>query len=333
MAARLSQGYSQWLGLFPGRVDDRGARPELIWRDMRQTRLIDPFFEDSFTKAVGPQRRSGWEAISEVARVCESIAPTGFIFHMSRCGSTLVARMLAASSSNIVLSEVPTIDAVLRAQAWDPGIDDDTKVERLRHLVAVLGQRCSDDQKRLFVKFDAWSVMELPLILRAFPEVPWLFLYRDPVEVLVSHLRRPGMHMVPGLLKGAPFDSAPANSRYEDYGPWLLAQVCQAALDYREHGRGRLVDYSWLPRFVTRELPVHFGIDLSASERDQMEAAASYDAKTPMVRFENDTDRKQAAATTQLRELVARWFGELWPALREVDSGAGTNGRNTAASR
>ena len=35
------------------------------------------------------------------------IDPTGFIFHLARCGSTLVSQMLAALPEHIVLSEAP----------------------------------------------------------------------------------------------------------------------------------------------------------------------------------------------------------------------------------
>ena len=48
------------------------------------------------------------------------LPPSGFIFHMSRCGSTLAARMLAASPRNIVLSEADPIDYVLRAPCATP---------------------------------------------------------------------------------------------------------------------------------------------------------------------------------------------------------------------
>lgn len=309
---------SQWHGWFPGAVDHRGAAGELIWRNLGRSRLLEPFFEQSFRKSIGPERRSGWEKLAEVASISGSVAPTGFVFHMSRCGSTLVGRMLAALPSTIVLSEAPSIDAVLRADAWESDVDAETQIERFQQLVAVLGQRRFDEERYLFIKFDAWSIAQLPLIHRAFPQVPWIFLYRDPVEVLVSHRTRPGMHMVPGLLQGAPFSNAPDGLEHDDYGPWLLAQVCGGALHHRHLGRGMLVDYTRLPEYVTTQLPGHFGIALSDEERRQMEAVLPYNAKAPGLTFESDSAHKQAAATPQLRALAERWLGASWRALRDA---------------
>ena len=41
------------------------------------------------------------EALEERAASHPGVGPTGFIFHLSRAGSTLIAQMLAASGSNV----------------------------------------------------------------------------------------------------------------------------------------------------------------------------------------------------------------------------------------
>ena len=38
---------------------------------------------------------------------------------------------------------------------------------------------------------DALPSKQLPLFRAAFPKTPWIFIYRDPVEVMVSLLRKP----------------------------------------------------------------------------------------------------------------------------------------------
>ncbi|CAN0474150.1 unnamed protein product [Discosporangium mesarthrocarpum] len=41
------------------------------------------------------------------------LEPSGFVFHMSRCGSTLMANLLGSSASNLVYSESrPPADVV-----------------------------------------------------------------------------------------------------------------------------------------------------------------------------------------------------------------------------
>ena len=101
--------------------------------------------------------------------------PAGFIFHMSRCGSTLVAQMLAALPENRVLSEPTAINAVIRAALLDARIPRATLVDWLRTVVGLLG--CPlEGESRYFVKLDCWHVLALPLIVEAFPETPWIFL-------------------------------------------------------------------------------------------------------------------------------------------------------------
>src|SRR5678816_558328 len=103
------------------------------------------------------------------------------IFHMSRCGSTLVAQMLAALERNIVISEARPIDQVLGAK-----VDEERRIAWLRWIVNALAQRRRPAEEFFFIKLDAWHVLHLPLIQRAFPNTPWVFLYRDPIEVMVS---------------------------------------------------------------------------------------------------------------------------------------------------
>ena len=45
-------------------------------------------------------------------------------------------------------------------------------------VVAALGQPQHPEERALFLKLDAWHTLELPLLQRAFPGVPWVFLYR-----------------------------------------------------------------------------------------------------------------------------------------------------------
>jgi len=62
-----------------------------------------------------------------------------------------------------------------------------------------LGQR-RFGETHYFIKLDAWHVRSLALIREAFPQTPWIFVCRDPVEVFVSQLSRPGRLALPGAI-------------------------------------------------------------------------------------------------------------------------------------
>ena len=60
-------------------------------------------------------------------------------------------------------------------------------------MVSALGQERLGRETNYFIKFDSPTILALTFIRRVFSEVPWIFLYRDPEEVLISHVgkRRP----------------------------------------------------------------------------------------------------------------------------------------------
>jgi hypothetical protein len=159
--------------------------------------------------------------------------------------------MLAALPGHVVIAEAHSIDQALRAHLDDPGVTDDQRITWLRGLVSALGQPRPGGETRYFVKFDSWSILELPLIRRAFPSMPWLFVYRDPVEVMASHRQRPGVHLVPGLLPphlfGLDRESA-LEMPADEYGARVLAAVCGAALTGYGSGGGMLINYTFRRR-------------------------------------------------------------------------------------
>lgn len=320
----MSMSPLDWSGWFPGAVTYDGREPQVEWFRPDGTRFTYPFFYHNFRKARGERRNSDWSPIRQLAAEVEAIPPSGFIFHMSRCGSTLLSQMLAASTRNIVLSEPAPVDAVLRARAFDPEMDEAEQRRRLREVVAVLGRRRFDDERRLFIKFDCWSMEQLPLILGAFPEVPWLFLYRDPLEVLLSHKRQPGQQTVPGLIIGPPFERAPAGIDFHDFGPWVLAEVCRAALTHHTLGRGRLVNYRQLPALFDEELVDFFAMDAPSDERRIMAEAAAFRSKAPKEAFNGDRGPERPQPTDELRARVERWLRAPYNALEQARLGYAT---------
>jgi hypothetical protein len=110
-------------------------------------------------------------------------------------------------------------------------------------MIRALGQPRLRTEQRYFVKFDARHALDLPLVRRAFPEVPWVFLYRDPVEILVSHLNQPTSWTVPGIV---PVRGVPCSEGSIAYPVRVIAAICRAALDALDE-RGTLVNYSDLP--------------------------------------------------------------------------------------
>lgn len=314
---------AEWI---PIRVYPKASQLFVDWCHLRGLRLTDPFFDQSverclrhpFSLLFRPQTPIEW--LLEPGALPPALSPRGFIFHLSRCGSTLVSQMLAALPRHVVLSEAAPIDSVLRAHLRVPGLTDEQRIAWLRAIVAALGRQRHAQEQHLFIKFDAWHVLELPLLQRAFPGVPWIFLYRDPVEIMASHQGHLGAHMLPGVLEpallGLEAEQAKILAR-EEYGARVLARLCEAALKaWQERlSPALLVHYRQLPEVALEELPRHWGLELSTEERERMREAAQRDAKNPVLPFEDDTATKQRALAATSRTLVEQWVRPPYEAL------------------
>jgi gluconate kinase len=310
-------------GWVPIRVDWRSSPPEVDWCHLGAERFIDPFFDQTIGRRLQEpfcllfRHRTPIDALIDRAAHHPGLRPAGFIFHMSRCGSTLIAQMLAAQEKSVVISEADPIDSVLRA----PGFCDDQRVEWLRGMIAALGQPRRGDETHLVVKFDSWNTLDLPLIRLAFPGVPWVFVYRNPVEVLVSQIKQRAAYMIPGRLGVGPADPASvleALTKPEEHCAQILASFCRAAVEQHRRDPGLLLNYSELPGAVETKLLDAFGIAAPAEDVARMRAATQFDAKNAYVPFEDDTVSKERAATELIRQIADRWIGPVYAELEAI---------------
>ena len=304
-------GFHSGAGWAPVRLTWNHGAATVEWYRLGPVRFTEPFFEQTIAKCLSeardgmPRRRTPMDELVEEQARRPGPCPSGFIFHMSRCGSTLVAQLLAALTDTLVISEAPPIDAVLRAHLHAP-VSEERRMTWLRAMLGALG-RASGGGGRYFVKFDAWSTMELPLIRRAFPDVPWIFVHREPEEVMVSHVRMRGSHMVPGVIEREVFGwagGAPPMS-LDEYGAAVLARICEAARAALDAGGpGRAVDYRDLPQALWTDLAEFFRLALTPEEVARMAAAAGMHAKDPSRAFRPDGREKRLEASAALRRIV-----------------------------
>lgn len=325
-------GLANWT---PIRLFWLNGEPCVDWCRLPPEPLADPFFEQTVGEALRHPARllfrrvTSVDVLTEFDRDRPGLPPAGFIFHMSRCGSTLLAQMLAALPDSIVVSEAPPIDQVLRAGERKPNLGRERQRAWFRGMLNALGQRRSGDETRCFIKFDCWHALELAFIREAFPEVPWVFLYRDPVEVLVSHSRRCGAQMIPGVLDPRRLAIDPpalATMSGEEYGARVLAQICRTAvLAHGTPGRGRLVNFNELPAAGWESIAGFFGLKLTEADLARMQTVSRRNAKKPTEPYVDDRQDKQRGASDEMRRLAEEWVGDVYAEL-EAARAASANG-------
>jgi hypothetical protein len=296
----------------PVRLDFSGATPAIDWADLSAQHFVDPFFDQTVARwSSGPGARplvtTGLDALFALDSE-PSLEPAGIIFHLSRCGSTLVSRLLGTLPGVVVVAEPAPLNALL---GLDPDrVDAATLVRLVRLVVRALGRRRHDDDRRLVIKCTSWNVRRRAVLAAAFPDTPWLWVQRDPARVLASLLANP-----PGWLRIQTKPDHAARSFGLDPAavatmtrPEFAAQVLGAMLESAAaDSAGRLcVDHAELPAAVWQRVAPHFGLEADAAAIDRMAAESRFYAKdsTPQAFTDSPEHRRISDA---MREAAARF--------------------------
>jgi len=180
------------------------------WLDLGKERMIKPFFDETIQVCRSKQRqRSRLESLSsagflgEACKDLPALAPSAFIFHVSRCGSTLLSQAFSAPEENIVVAEAPLLDEILRADEKQPEISAATRESWFRSALKLMGQQRNYKETNYIIKLDSWHIHFYDLLREWFPQTPFFFLYRKPDEVIASHDKQRGIHSVPGMISHA----------------------------------------------------------------------------------------------------------------------------------
>jgi gluconate kinase len=308
----------QLVGWTPIRLGGRGSEPTVDWCFTEGEHFTDPFFDQTIERCLQRpfrllfRHQTPMATLGEVAAANEqeTLPLAGLVFHCSRCGSTLVSQMLAQLPSVLALAEPAALNSVLMARAAYPTVSDKERQDWLRWTVAALGQRRRREQRHLVIKMDASAVLHLPAIRKAFPATPWIFLYRDPVEVLASQIAQRGYHMIPGCVPPGLLGldpSGPTTLPPEEYMAAVLGAMFEAVAQAADSNRSMLVNYDELPGAVAGRIAPFFGVDIDAASAGLMAEVAGRDAKNPSVIYTGDSPNKQGRATERLRNASERW--------------------------
>lgn len=177
------------------------------WLDLTAHDIIEPFFDETISVCRNRmQERSGFKSQSsvdfliEAAADLDSLVPTAFIFHVSRCGSTLLSQALTTHYENIVIAEAPLLDEILRAGEKDKTMSLEENEQIFKAAIAMMGQERHRQKKHYYVKLDSWHLHFYHQLRIWFPDTPFYFLSRAPHEVISSHIKRRGIHAIPNYI-------------------------------------------------------------------------------------------------------------------------------------
>jgi hypothetical protein len=309
----------------PVGFDFSGFDTVVEWADLSAERFAEPFFEQTVARwEAGPRARPRVKTGLDVLEALDdepSLEPAGMIFHLSRCGSTLVSRLLGTLPGVVVISEPPPLNALL---ALDTDVVDQTTLAGVvRLLVRALGRRRHGDERQLVLKCTSWNVRRRAVLAAAFPETPWIWVQRDPARVLASILADPPPWFHPesdpqpaAWRHGLDLAAVSTMTRVEFAARMLGATLEAAAADPT---RRLCIDYAELPAAVWERVVPHFGLEVDLVGIERLIEESRFYSKSLVPRVFAGDGPDSRPMTDAMREAAER-FAE--PAYRALTSDA-----------
>ncbi|MCA1930481.1 hypothetical protein [Rheinheimera sp.] len=226
--------------------------------------------------------------------------PAGFIFHLSRCGSTLVSRSIAVSNSCRVIAESGLLTSVLQ----DRQLEDEERGIALKLLLALQG-KLRDKEQHLVVKWNAWDLNFLQQIILLYPSVPLVFLTRQPLAILASHQKTAGWHMVPLMAQRRLFELVPdlEEGSLLHYQQLVLQHLMREILKYAALELALVIDYQQLPQQIEQGILPFFKLCFSDAELREMNLSQQRYSKNPELLFQPDLWKQSHFTAVQSEEL------------------------------
>ena len=295
--------------------------PQIEWLDVTGIEFREPFFHETVERArtIRPEVKSVFSDLDALLQINNSTTvhpPTGFIFHTSRCGSTLVANAFRALDASRVIAEPPVVDKLVSRLFTDAEPDSAKELLYLtliRSAIQSFAPALSDPEHQFFLKFASASILQIKLIRRIWPTVPFLVLYRHPLEVTVSNLRKRPLWMRVDINPGASAAIAGVEEEQlkgmsdEEFCARALGRYYSAAANVAEEPFTFLVDYDQLSLQTINRILECFGVKASPAELEAIKQSMQLDAKDSSRLFQPDGLDKKTAASTHAIEMVEQW--------------------------
>jgi len=281
--------YKNWI---PYSISDESS---VNWLFLGEKRYLEPFFEETIhicRRQPDNQKSIRQTDLAELNAACKEITtvqPNAFIFHISRCGSTLLTQLLSLQEANIVVSEAPILDTVLRWKYNAPSVQDDFRHTAFKNCVQILGQKRFDYEQHFFIKLDSWHLIFLEEIRKLFPDTPFIFMTRDLDAIRRSHQKMAGMHAVPGMLEPEIFDLRLPDVLYmhDSYLKHVLQKMLESVRAFRaKDGNNILLEYEdgAYPNYI--KVHAFLGLELDENTLRLAKERLKFHSKIPNEQFE-----------------------------------------------
>lgn len=296
-------------GFFPIRIDPDDQEWKLTWLDFGKDNFQEPFYELDVMSRIRKEgdcfQETGLSALFDVKDTMQAQMPSGFIFHMSRCGSTLLGNILRHHPNSTVISEPEILDKILMADQIETNRHE--VLELFRNAVISYCQKREPSDKHNVMKFPSYLTVFAEYIFESFPDVPAVFLYRDPVEVLVSNLKDPSQAWFYSrkILKSNSAEIIEENSVLENCAI-ALKRTCEGFINHMNPDHCIVANYNQISVPLLQRILDLFNMPYDSSLLDRMSQEANFYSKRRDLVFRDDSDDKQKEASKKLKQVAKK---------------------------
>jgi len=312
------------------------------WIEFGEKRIVEPFFPQTIRQlrmAEPPARErvTSAEALVTHARRLPPATPAVVIFHISRCGSTLLGNALGTGQRVMVLSEARPVSALVNLPT-SPTRRPSKGIEHMRRaLLDAVIRTCAyhhhDRDVKPVIKCNASSLLWMSELRRVWPDAPFVILVRNPVEVMVSNVLRPAGWMrarhvsLDGTSLFGWSGQQVQDMADEEYCARGLGQFLKAASLQRDAGC-TVIDYDDLTPGHVASLGRDLGIEMPAPESaEYLRVFGTYSKDVNRTSaYRDDRAQKALQASDSIRNAAAEWAEGPYHALRGTASAAHARG-------
>lgn len=269
-------------GLIPIEIDLNDSN--ITWMDLESYHCYEGFFHKSLDTFIALKSlhgktplifRTNLHVLEDEGILKDYIYPTGFIFHPGRCGSTLLAKVLAKSRDNFVLSEANAHNQIL--------VSKDKNKSLFKNLVLAMGRKRVATHKYHFIKFTSFNILHFDFIKSVFPDVPAIYIYREPMRILSSISNNPtGWLTLEDFELKEQFSGISANEinsfNQTEYAAKVLINFFSMAFNAKTKGLNYL-NYNQLSPSNLPKILESFNVNFSAEQIEMMQTVFNFDSK------------------------------------------------------
>ena len=165
-----------------------------LWMDFSGLDISEPFFRQTLAKMTEREHKLQSTSLQDLITIGSrepAIRPSCLIFHVSRCGSTLLANALRAGCNCIALSEPKIITDLFHFCNHLPGPAQHLRGSILQSVINLYGSY-QTTQRHVVIKLASWNLLSFHMFRAIWPDTPCILLIRDPGEVIISNLKPGG---------------------------------------------------------------------------------------------------------------------------------------------